>query len=432
VTAARRRSPEPVDPLLRATRRRLLVTTMALVGTLVLVIGAASALIGLRALDNAVDDALYQAATAEAHSLTGEVPAQGTDEGTDRAPQASDTFFLVLDPQGVVVANPSNVHLAGLPDAAAVTSAAATGSDVRTVETPAGRVRLETVPIGSPSAPHGWVQAGHVLRLHDTQSQVLVTAIAIVGLLGLLGAALVTVWITDRALVPIRAAFATERRFVADASHEIRTPTAIIRASAEVLQREDLVLPDGRDLAVDIVGEADRLGRLVEDLLALAASERGTLSVDRRPIDLAEVAAATVRRAGPLAAEQGVILGGPPEPLAALPVLGDPDRLLQLLLVLLDNAFRVSPQGGHVEVTASIDGRRAQVAVSDQGPGVPVDERERIFEPFARLGNRRRESRGSGLGLAIARRIAELHGGTLVVGDAPGGGARFVLAIPLR
>jgi signal transduction histidine kinase len=115
-----------------------------------------------------------------------------------------------------------------------------------------------------------------------------------------------------------------------------------------------------------------------------------------------------------------------------LPVLGDADRLVQLLLVLVDNAFRVSPPGGQVVVAVARTGRRAQVSVSDQGTGVPADQRERIFEPFARLPKGRRESRGSGLGLAIARSIAELHGGTLTVGEAAGGGARFVLDLPIR
>lgn len=408
------------------------MTTLLIVGALVLLLGAASAVLGLRTLDDAVDHALNQAVTSVAAGLEGELPSGGGDEGDERAPGASDTFVLVLDPLGALVQNPSSVPLGGLPDEAAVEAARANGSDVRTVQVAAGPVRLETVPIGSASEPQGWVQGGYVLTLHEEQSRNLVVAIAVVALLGLLGTALVAFWITGRALVPIRRAFATERRFVADASHEIRTPTAIIRSSAEVLQREELVLPDGRELAEDIVAEADRLGRLVEELLALAASERGALAADRRPIDLAEVAAATVRRAGPLAAEQGLVLEGPAGDGPALPILGDADRLVQLLLVLLDNAFRVSPPGGHVVVAVARAGRRAQVAVSDQGPGVPADQRERVFEPFARLARARGEGRGSGLGLAIARRIAEIHGGTLAVADAPGGGARFVLEVPLR
>jgi signal transduction histidine kinase len=238
--------------------------------------------------------------------------------------------------------------------------------------------------------------------------------------------------VTGRAHVPIRAAFATERRFVADASHEIRTPAAIIRASAEVLEREGLVTEDGRSLVADIVAESDRLGGLVDDLLALAASERGSLAVARRHVDLAEIARDTVRRAGPLAAERGIELVGPADDSVLLPVVGDPDRLVQLLLVLIDNAFGHSPPGGRVTLTAAAGpGRTATVRIDDEGPGVPADAREAIFEPFARLpGSRTRADAGSGLGLAIARRLAELHGGTLAATDAPGGGARFVLSLP--
>jgi signal transduction histidine kinase len=430
--ASRPAGAAPANPLLSRTRRRLAIATLAVLAILVLLTGAASAVLGLRALDDGVDRALDQAAVAETQRLVGEVPTGEEDERDERPPQASDTFFLVLSPEGTVVSNPSSVPLAGLPDQAALVAAQASGRDVRTVKLEMGPVRLETLPIGPLEAPEGWLQAGYVLTLHEEQSQSLVSAIVLVGLLGLAGAALATVWITGRALVPIRRAFATERRFIADASHEIRTPAAIIRASAEVLQREELVRPAGHALAEDIVAEADRLGRLVDDLLALAASERGALATERRPIDLAEVARATVRRAGPLATERSLVLAGPDEAASPLPVMGDPDRLVQLLLILLDNAFRVSPTGGRVTVTAGIAGRRATVAVTDEGPGVPAAERERIFEPFARLPGRRPGSRGSGLGLAIAHRIAELHGGTLTIDDAPGGGARFQLAIPLR
>ncbi len=424
------------DPVLRRTRTRLTLVTLGLVGALVLLIGAASAFVGLRALDQDVDQALETAGAGAVAQLHGELPNVGGDEGDERAPQASDTFFLILDPTGKVISNPSNVPLAGLPDPGALASAQAGGQDMRTVEPVAGvPIRLLTLPISHDGKVVGWLEAGFEMRLHEQQSRSLVLVIAIVGLLGLAGAAFVALWVVGRALVPIRHAFATERRFVADASHEIRTPAAIIRSSAEVLERENLVSEDGRTIVEGIVAEADRLGRLVEDLLALAASERGSLSVERRPIDATEVARGTVRRAGPLAAEHGIGLVGPAEDAPALAVHGDAERLVQLLLVLLDNAFRHSPPGGLVTVTAERVGRRAQVAVADKGPGVPEAAREQIFEPFARLsGSRPRRSRGgggSGLGLAIARRLAELHGGTLVVEEAPGGGARFVLELPL-
>jgi signal transduction histidine kinase len=430
------------DPVLSRTRRRLFLSTLGLVGALVLATGAASAFMGVRALDQDVDRAL-DAAVMGALGRVGDEAASPGDAGDTGAPpsghppQAADTFFLVLDAKGAVIANQSGVPLGPLPSADAVATARRTGRDLRTVDLAPGQpVRLMTVAVAPHDAPSGqptgFVQAGYVLTLHDRQSQSLILAILGVGLVGLAGAALVTYWVVGRALVPIRAAFGTERRFVADASHEIRTPAAIIRSSAEVLEREDLVKPEGQPLVEGIVAEADRLGRLVDDLLALAASERGALRVERRPIDAAEVARATVARALPLAGERGVDLSGPPSDAAPLPVHGDHERLVQLLLVLLDNAFRHSPPNGHVAVSAARVGRRAEIRVDDEGPGVPPEARRTIFEPFSRLpGTRRRGDEGAGLGLAIANRLAELHGGSLEVTDAPGGGARFVLGLPI-
>ena len=115
----------------------------------------------------------------------------------------------------------------------------------------------------------------------------------------------------------------------------------------------------------------------------------------------------------------------------AVVVEADEDRLSQLLLILVDNAIEHSPPGGTVTLELGVSGSKATLAVSDQGPGVPAAERERIFEPFARLPGRRRTSSGSGLGLAIARQLAVRHGADLVVDDAPGGGARFSLRLAL-
>lgn len=434
--ASQARTPTPGDAqLLRAVRRRFAAVTLLLLTALVVGIAAVTVVVGLKSLDDAVDTALEQAASEELVNLSGELPTTGdAGEAEGRVPQDSDTFFLLLDGSGTMVSNPSSVSLTGLPDRAALLAARATGRDLRTVVSGERSIRLLTLPIGVASQPVGWLQAGFILDLHDRQSQGLVFVVALVGLVSLAGAALVAFLVTGRALVPIRAALATERRFVADASHEIRTPAAIIRSSAEVLQREELVVADGRPLVENIVAEADRLGNLVEDLLAMAASDRGDLAVERRPIDLTDVARVTVRRAAALAAERGMSLVGPAADSQPLPVFGDADRLVQLLLVLIDNALRHSPAGSAVTVAAAaVPGRRAEISVSDEGPGVPAKDRETIFEPFARLaGAGSRADTGSGLGLAIARRLAQLHGGSVTVGDAPGGGARFVLALPLR
>ncbi len=461
-----RTTADPHERVLARTRRRLAIVVLALVGTLVVAIGAATALTAVRVLDTEADRSLQASSDAFVARLDGVVTAapasSGTttapggttapgasgsgdsgggdgsegggspsDEKSEHPPAESDTFHLVLGPGGALVSNPAGIPLVSLPDQAAVAAAKATGSDLRTVDDGGTRVRLLTVPVTHDGTTQGYVQSGFVLTLQDRQVETIVLTVVIVGLLGLVGAAIVTVLVVGRALVPIRAAFDTERRFVADASHEIRTPAAIIRASAEVLEREDLVTEGGRPLVADMVAEADRLGRLVDDLLALDASDRGTLTLDRQPTDLVGLAAETSARARPLATERGVAVDAPGR---GQPIVADVDRdrLIQVLLVLIDNATRHAPAGTAVTVGVVRAGSTVEIHVDDRGPGVPRNARDAIFEPFARLpGGGTPRGSGSGLGLAIARRIVELHGGSIRVTDAPAGGARFTIALPL-
>jgi len=428
--------PDPTARLLAATRRRLIVVTLVLIALLVVGIGAATAFVGLRALDADVDRALIASVDAAGGRLGGELPqAQESAESEETAPASADTFLLYLDAGGTEIVNPSRVALTGLPIAAAVAAARTSGSDLRTIDAGGIDVRLLTVPIvSSPGGPPiGFIQGGFVLTLHDRESNSLVAAIALVGAVGLLGAALVTLLVTGDALVPIRRAFAAQRRFVADASHELKTPPAIIRANAEVMEREGLVTEEGRPLVADIVAETDRLSRLVGDLLQLASADATGLAIDRRPVDLAAVAADTVRQAQALAAEHRVELRVAPTvgDGRRTVVAGDDDRLTQLVLILINNALDHSPAGTTVQVAVRRADRRVELTVSDQGPGIPAAERSRVFEPFTRLpGVQRDRAGGSGLGLAIARRIAVAHDGTIAVDDAPGGGARFVVSLP--
>ena len=426
--------PDPTARLIASTRRRLIVVTLSLVALLVLGIGAATAFVGLRALDADVDRALQVSVDTAVAALDGELPqAQESNESDETVPAAADTFLVYLDPNGTEVANPSGVVLGGLPDTEALAPAAASGSDLRTVQAGGVDVRLLTEPILSSSGgpPIGYVQGGFVLTLHDQQSNSLIAAVVVVAVVGLIGAALVTLVVTGDALVPIRRSFAAQRRFVADASHELKTPPAIIRANAEVLEREALVTDEGRPLVADIVTETDRLSRLVGDLLQLASADATGLAIERQRVDLGAVAADTVRQTQALAAEHEVALRIESPTPGATVVSGDRDRLTQLILILLDNAIDHSPPGTAVVVSVRRAGRRVDLAVADQGPGVPPSERARVFEPFTRLpGVRRDRAGGTGLGLAIARRIVVAHDGTIAVDDAPGGGARFVVSLP--
>jgi two-component system sensor histidine kinase CiaH len=424
---------DPTTRLLRATRRRLFILTLGLIALLVIGIGAATAFVGLRVLDADVDRALSASVGSAVAALGGEMPRSSGESDTDESvPASADTFLLYLGTDGQLIANPSRVALAGLPDVAATSASATSGEDLRTVDAAGVDVRLLTMPVTSTEggSPVGFVQGGFVLTLHDAESSSLVTTIVVVGAVGLLGAAVVTLLVTGRALGPIRQSFDSQRRFVADASHELRTPTALIRANAEVLDREGLVGDDGRALVDDIVAESDRLARLIADLLQLASADATGLVLDRRPVDLAVIAMDTVRQAEALAATRGVgVRMRPPTADLAPPaagfsvVLGDRDRL--------DNAFDHSPAGTTVTVGVAPSGKAVVLSVADEGPGIADADRDRIFEPFQRLpGVARDRAGGTGLGLAIARRIATGHDGTIGVDDAPGGGARFVVTLP--
>jgi signal transduction histidine kinase len=423
----------PTERLLRRTRRRLFLQVMVLLALLVVGTGAATVLVGLRALDGDVDRALRTAVLARASASDGETQTGTTGEDAveqnEHAPADSDTFILVLDPKGAVVENRSTLTIKGLPDMDAVAAASHSDQDLRTVTKGTTSVRLMTVAMTHDGSTTGFVQGVFVLTLHDRQSRTLILATSAVAGLGLVAAALITLLVTGRALGPIREGFEAQRQFVADASHELRTPAALIRANAEVLEREGLVLEEGRPFVADIIGEADRLGGLVGELLQLAAWDELRPTVSRVVLDAAELAADTVRGASALAAERGVQLeldaAGP------VPALADRDRLIQLILVLVDNAIDHSPKGGIVTVRARAEGGSAVIDVDDQGPGIPAAERERIFEPFTRLsGTTRHGSGGTGLGLAIARRIADAHGGTIVAGSPGGQGARFTVTLP--
>jgi signal transduction histidine kinase len=369
-------------------------------------------------------------------------PSPSPTDQAERPPESSDTFFLILDTAGQVIANPQNVPLTDLPNAEAAARAASGREDLRTVIADGIRVRLLSEPrYALDGSIDGVLQSGFVLTGHDEQQALILRTILIASLVGLLGAALVTLFVTRRAMAPIRTAFDAERRFVAAASHELRTPVAVVRASAEILQREQLVRPEGSKLVEDVIAESDRLGRLVGDLLALASAEAGQISINPTLFDLRLLAADVVARVAGIAADgrvrveavqQADPVGGDDQ----LLVEADRDRMFQLLMIFVDNAIDHSPPEGVVRIVVRSDGPPAQgraiIDVLDQGPGIPFELREQIFEPFAKVAGRRRTTGTTGLGLAIARILATRQGAELNVGDAPGGGARFSVALPRR
>jgi signal transduction histidine kinase len=222
-----------------------------------------------------------------------------------------------------------------------------------------------------------------------------------------------------------QAALDRQRRFVADASHELRTPVATIRAHVELLRGWASADPVAREQALASLDQAGRTaGRLVEDLLFLAQLDR-LPTPPRAPTRLDQVVVDAVRDTQPLRPEVAIRVTRLDEAL----LLGDEQRLRQLLVNLFANGQRVTPHGGEVTVRLVADHASAELAVSDEGPGIAPEQLELIFERFHTADARR--AGGAGLGLAIAREIAHRHGGEVRAANLPAGGAVFRVTLPL-
>nr|WP_246398585.1 HAMP domain-containing sensor histidine kinase [Mycobacterium vicinigordonae] len=220
---------------------------------------------------------------------------------------------------------------------------------------------------------------------------------------------------------------AATRQFLADAAHELRTPIAGIQVAAEQLAAHQTDVEDAQHRRASLLqSDARRAGRLVADMLDLSRIDAG-LVLDRQDTDLGATVDAEVQRAAMLAPQLSIVRTGLP----TLNVDADPTRIAQILSNLLDNARRHTPAGGAITIDVSADSAVAVVTVTDTGPGVPDDERYRIFERLVRLdSDRARDHGGAGLGLSIARALARAHGGDLVCVPHDGG-ARFRLSLEL-
>ena len=224
-------------------------------------------------------------------------------------------------------------------------------------------------------------------------------------------------------------ALEAQRRFVADASHELRTPLTSIRNNAGLLLRRDDVTGDDRKSALeDIASEAERMSRLVHDLLTLARADAGQ-HLERSIVDLAPLVADVGRQARALYTDRDVVVDATTVPPVC--VAGNADALTQLQWILLDNAARFAGPGGSVCLQLGATNGCAELSVGDDGPGIPLAERGRIFDRFYQADLARAGS-GAGLGLSIARWIVAEHGGTITANDNPAGrGAVVSVAIPL-
>jgi heavy metal sensor kinase len=343
-----------------------------------------------------------------------------------------------------------------------------------------GAVRLE---LGSPPREyHAWVTSvrrlgrrhvlvvGEWLRDAETPVRRVLVLLLLAGPAALAATALVGWWIARKALLPVdRMASAAEaieidrlderiavprasdelahlavtlnamldrleqgvaekRRLVADASHELRTPLAVMRAELDVTLRDDLIGDQAREVLESAREEVDRMTRTVDNLLTLAQVDEGRLGLLPSRVDLVAAAEAAARPLRPLADHKRVTIAVDGRPTR---VDADPQHIHLALTNLIENAIKFTPSGGDVHVTAWSGQDEAGVTVADDGPGIPADSLDHVFDRFYRVDRSRgRGAGGSGLGLAICREIARAHGGRIAIDSEEGRGSAFSLALP--
>jgi signal transduction histidine kinase len=238
----------------------------------------------------------------------------------------------------------------------------------------------------------------------------------------------------DAMLDRLEAAFDRQKRFVADAGHELRTPLSIISLESERALSSERGAEEYRKSLALVKAEAGYMAHLVEDLLALAKADSAEAAKGFALVDLADVAVEALERFAPLAASRGIALSAGELPEAI--VRGDRPALARMLGNLVDNALKYGGgQGKKVSVSLERRGGEAFVRVSDEGPGIPPDKQGRVFDRFYRVDEARAEAEGrpagSGLGLSIVKAVAEAHGGHVELRSELGKGSEFAVRLPL-
>ncbi len=229
----------------------------------------------------------------------------------------------------------------------------------------------------------------------------------------------------NRLLVRLQAAFATQRAFVADAAHELRSPLTAVRLQLQLLDRAPDE-PARREARVQLGAAVERAIHLVEQLLTLARNEPRSPHAELTPVALDAAAADGVGDNHALAADRGTTLSLDAQP--GILIQGDREALRVLVRNLVDNALRYTPPGGRVQVRCNSSAETALLEVIDTGPGIAAQDRERAFDRFYRRANAPEE--GTGLGLAIVKAIADRHGASVGLGDASGGGLQVSVSFP--
>jgi signal transduction histidine kinase len=391
--------------MFRSLRFRIAASHAAVLGVILFALGGTGLLLLSRSLDRSATSELEAAADEQANRIS--------EQGLATPPQDSDvpskaaTQLAVFTPDGQVLGETKETPAWLRPSPDAVRDLRVAGEQVRvvTVRATIAGTPVATVVAGRSLAPEQRLL--HRVRLLLLSGGVVAIAVS-------LGAGW---WLAGRALRPIQVAYDAQAGFAADASHELRTPLTFVRSGVEVLAEKD------PELGSQVLSEVDYLAGLTHRLLALARAERRTMTLDRAPIDLAEICRSAAARSR-VASGNSLTLNGD-----GARALGDRVATEAALDAVLEN---VEIHGGGVaEIVWARDGRTVRISVADHGPGLPPDMEGEAFDRFARADpSRTRSTGGAGLGLALARALVEAQGGSMRLVDTPGGGLTAMIILP--
>ena len=336
-------------------------------------------------------------------------------------------FVMPLNANGELAAGAQTSPAPIAQNGEARSVALATGSDLRTITLSDGsRVRLLTFRTTGTIAP-ALVQAGRLLADQDRVLSQLLTGLLLLGGLITLLLGVASWWLAGRSLGPAQKAWDQQQAFISNASHELRTPLTLIRATAEYGLRSH---PDIQQKSVleDVLHESDYMNRLVDDLLLLSRLDTHRLQLKREVVPLANLLEETGRLVDKIARDKDIELVVNP---AQGAIWGDPTRIRQVLLILLDNAMRFTPRGGIIRLEVHPQVKFWQVTVADTGTGIPPEHLPHLFERFYSVNpSGEEETRSNGLGLSIAKGLVEAQGGSIFLESQVGKGTRATVAFP--